>query len=204
MGRQRKRLNPAWVRSTTQRRRPNFSLLSMPRRAMRGTIPRARHSWRRGWHRRPLSACSLSGRRRGRPRRPIQRGGITSSPSAIITLSCRLTPFRQRQKPSGVPSSSVPNWRLMPGLPWSVGFRPLAGPFYGWPAPHRASLLRLQCGSHERRSRTMTIAILGIDLRKNSCSVVRQDATGWGVLHRRMRRDTVLASVRSCCPASSP
>lgn len=39
----------------------------------------------------------------------------------------------------------------------------------------------------------MTIAVLGIDLGKNSCSLVGLDATGRVVLHRRMRRETVIA-----------
>ena len=57
----------------------------------------------------------------------------------------------------------------------------------------------------------MTIAILGIDLGKNSCNVVGQDATGRVVLRRRMRRDTVLAfgaklspcivAMEACCGA---
>lgn len=34
----------------------------------------------------------------------------------------------------------------------------------------------------------MAIAILGIDLSKDSCSVVGQDTTGRVVLRRRMRR----------------
>ena len=38
----------------------------------------------------------------------------------------------------------------------------------------------------------MAIAILGIDLGKNSCSLVGQDATGRVVLRRRMRRETVM------------
>lgn len=70
-------------------------------RAMRGTIPRVRRSRHRALASQALSACSLSGLRRGRPRRPLRRGGIASSVSAILTLSRRLAPLRQ--KPSGVP-----------------------------------------------------------------------------------------------------
>lgn len=39
----------------------------------------------------------------------------------------------------------------------------------------------------------MTIAALGIDLGKNSCSLVGLDATGRVVLRRRMQRKTVIA-----------
>ena len=57
----------------------------------------------------------------------------------------------------------------------------------------------------------MTIAILGIDLGKNSCSVVGQDATDRVVLRRRMRRESVIAfgaklpwcvvAMEACCGA---
>ena len=57
----------------------------------------------------------------------------------------------------------------------------------------------------------MAIAILGIDLVKNSCSVVGQDATGRVVLRRRMRRETVMTfgatlpaciiAMEACCGA---
>ncbi len=57
----------------------------------------------------------------------------------------------------------------------------------------------------------MTIAVLGIDLGKNSCSLVGLDATGRVVLRRRMRRETVLAfgakmppcviAMEACCGA---
>ena len=39
----------------------------------------------------------------------------------------------------------------------------------------------------------MTIAVLGIDLGKNSCSLVGLDAAGRVVLRRRMRREGVIA-----------
>ena len=39
----------------------------------------------------------------------------------------------------------------------------------------------------------MWIAVIGIDLGKNSCSVVGLDDTGKVVLRRRMRRETVIA-----------
>jgi transposase len=57
----------------------------------------------------------------------------------------------------------------------------------------------------------MEIAILGIDLGKNSCSVVGLDSTGKVLVRRRMRRDTVIAfcsklppcvaAMEACCGA---
>src|SRR3954470_19891648 len=57
----------------------------------------------------------------------------------------------------------------------------------------------------------MSIAVLGIDLGKNSCSLVGLDAGGRVVLRRRMRRETVLAfgaklpacvvAMEACCGA---
>lgn len=57
----------------------------------------------------------------------------------------------------------------------------------------------------------MQIAVLGIDLGKNSCSVVGLDASGQVVLRRRMRRDGVVAlaaglpacvvAMEACCGA---
>jgi transposase len=57
----------------------------------------------------------------------------------------------------------------------------------------------------------MSIAVLGIDLGKNSCSLVGLDASGRVVLRRRMRRETVIAfgsklpacivAMEACCGA---
>src|SRR3954470_8431593 len=57
----------------------------------------------------------------------------------------------------------------------------------------------------------MSIAVLGIDLGKNSCSLVGLDAGGRVVLRRRMRRETVIAfgaklpacvvAMEACCGA---
>ena len=95
---------------------------------MRGTIPRARHSWRLAWASQALSACSSPGRRRGGSRRP-RTGGMASRVGANIRVSWRLAALRQ--KPSGVPRASVTMWRFVPGLPRSVGFGPAAGPLFG-------------------------------------------------------------------------
>lgn len=50
----------------------------------------------------------------------------------------------------------------------------------------------------------MEIPVLGINLGKNSCSVVGLDATGKVVVRRRMRRETVItyaASLPACVVA---
>ena len=57
----------------------------------------------------------------------------------------------------------------------------------------------------------MTVAVLGIDLGKTSCSVVGLDEAGRVVLRRRMRRETVvafaaklpacIAAMEACCGA---
>lgn len=57
----------------------------------------------------------------------------------------------------------------------------------------------------------MNVSVLGIDLGKNSCSVVGLDATGKVVVRRRMRRETVIAyagalppcivAMEACCGA---
>lgn len=50
----------------------------------------------------------------------------------------------------------------------------------------------------------MQIAVLGIDLGKNSCSVVGLDRSGQVVLRRRMRRETIVSassSLPSCVVA---
>ena len=57
----------------------------------------------------------------------------------------------------------------------------------------------------------MQLAMIGIDLGKNSCSLVGLDAAGKVLLRRRMRRDTVMAfcaktpacvvAMEACCGA---
>ncbi len=46
----------------------------------------------------------------------------------------------------------------------------------------------------------MSIVILGIDLGKNSCSVVGLDANGKVVVRRRMRRDGVITFASRLTP----
>ena len=70
-------------------------------------------------------------------------------------------------------------------------------PPYGWPAPPA----ELVGGDLEARGASMDIAVLGIDLGKNSCSVVGLDGSGKVILRRRMQRKTIvgLASKLSPC-----
>jgi transposase len=53
-----------------------------------------------------------------------------------------------------------------------------------------------------RRERIMHITVLGIDLGKNSCSVVGLDETGRVVLRRRMRRDGVVRFAERLSPCT--
>src|SRR4051794_16933631 len=53
-----------------------------------------------------------------------------------------------------------------------------------------------------RRERIMNITVLGINLGKNSCSVVGLDETGRVVLRRRMRRDRVVGFVERLSPCT--
>ena len=47
----------------------------------------------------------------------------------------------------------------------------------------------------------MAIAVLGIDLGKNSCSVAGLDGTGRVVLRRRLTRESVAVLPERCRPA---
>ena len=76
-----------------------------------------------------MSAWSLTGRRRGRPR-PRRTPGTASRVGASIMLSCRLAP--DSVAPSGVPSRSTTRCRFDSGLPRSVGFGPICDPPF-WP-----------------------------------------------------------------------
>src|SRR3954466_14622142 len=82
--------------------------------------------------------------------------------------------------------------------------------FMGWPAPPSPSALRCRTDP-EGEERTMAIAVLGIDLGKNSCSVAGLDGTGRVVLRRRLTRESVLrlagtlpacvVAMEACCGA---
>jgi hypothetical protein len=120
------------VRSTTQRYRPSRSEGSMPRRASRGVMPRARSASRRSVESYALSPCSLVGRLRGRPGRPRAPmiGGMASTNGRSWVPSWALAAERRTAK--GMPFRSTTRWYLEPGLPRSTGFGPVASlPF--WP-----------------------------------------------------------------------
>ena len=120
MVRRRRRASQASVRSSTQRCRPRRSERSTPRRAMRGVMGRSRHSARHRRWSQALSAWSLRGRRRGRPR-PRRTPGTTSRTAASIGLVVAVGPARA-SKPSGVPWASTTRWRLRsPACPGPLG-----------------------------------------------------------------------------------
>lgn len=97
-----------------------------------------------------------------------------------------------RANATGRPRSSAKQWTLLVKPPRERPIAWLQDPLYGWPAPHRAALLGLQGSGDEERSETMPIAVLGIDLGKNSCGLVGLDVSGRVVLRRRMRRESVI------------
>src|SRR3954452_4481924 len=80
--------------------------------------------------------------------------------------------------------------------------------FMGWPAPPNWQRKLSGAGGKEA---DMDIAVLGIDLGKNSCSVVGLDGSGRVVLRRRMHRDSVvklvsglpacIVAMEACCGA---
>src|SRR4029434_314067 len=85
-------------------------------------------------------------------------------------------------------------------------------PPYGWPATPLTELLQLSRGAQlGQRRPSMDIAVLGIDLGKNSCSVVGLDASGRVVLRRRLQRKTIVTvaaklppciiAMEACCGA---
>lgn len=83
-------------------------------------------------------------------------------------------------------------------------------PFMEWPAPFPSVYYDAVVCEKERNG-PMTIVILGIDLGKNSCSVVGVDATGRVVTRRAMRRQTLIdyvaklpvcvVAMEACCGA---
>src|SRR5579862_1009024 len=70
--------------------------------------------------------------------------------------------------------------------------------FMGWPAPLPGSVRWL--GNRRGRSIPMPIAILGIDLGKNSCSLVGLDSTGRVVARRRLQRESVIKFAAGLAP----
>src|SRR6202158_2589907 len=130
--------------------------------------------------------------------------GRMSSRISKLRLSLASPPVRG--KASGNPSKSVFRWILVENPPRE---RPRAWPscpLYGMarPPPPTAPGSRVE-------DEAMSVDVLGIDLGKNSCSVVGLDPTGRVVLRRRMRRESIVAlaaklsgcvvAMEACCGA---
>ncbi len=83
------------------------------------------------------SACSLAGRKRGRPGRPRGPtiGGMASISGSKSFESWTLAP--ESRTASGTPLRSTTRWYLLPRLPRSTGFGPVCSP------PRLARTLRL-------------------------------------------------------------
>src|SRR6188472_2383110 len=86
---------------------------------------------------------------------------------------------------------------------------PIPAHTYGMARPF--SGIEYDAGVKKERNEPMSIAIVGIDLGKNSCSVVGVDATGAVVVRRTMRRQTLIdyvtklpacvVAMEACCGA---
>src|ERR1700687_3250905 len=126
--------------------------------------------------------------------------------SRISKLRLSLASPPVRWKAIGKPSKSVFRWILVENPPRE---RPRAWPscpLYGMarPPPPTAPGSRVE-------DEAMSVDVLGIDLGKNSCSVVGLDPTGRVVLRRRMRRESIVAlaaklsgcvvAMEACCGA---
>lgn len=94
------------------------SFFSIPRRAIRGQMPRLRRCRRHRVKSYPLSAWSLSGRLRGRPDRPGTAGIASIKPSKAIE-SCQLAPVAITAVPSIAAqvcrAACADGLRVMPG-----------------------------------------------------------------------------------------
>ena len=147
---------------------------------------------------------------------PVRDGEAAARAARGSTVAARHVGGRgglvEEDQPVGIEGVLVLEPRLASG-PY-VFARLLGGvdrPFMDGPPLTRAALLGLQGSRDEEGSGTMTIAVLGIDLGKNSCSLVGLDAAGRVVLRRRMRREAVIAfgaklpgcvvAMEACCGA---
>lgn len=142
----RKRCSQANSRSATQRWRPRRSRDSIPLRAIRGTMPRARNPRRLAADRYPRSPCTLVGRRRGRPGRP-RTGAIRSTIVRSVTTSGTFEAVSIGGA-SGWPCRSTIMWCFEPGFPRSVGLGPVAAPPF---SPARARNRRRRATSRSLR-----------------------------------------------------
>jgi hypothetical protein len=83
-------------------------------------------SWRT-----PLSACSVAGRRRGRPGRA--RGPMTAGTASTSGSNSSESWVLAADSPTAntMPVASITRWYLEPGLPRSTGFAPVSSPHAG-------------------------------------------------------------------------
>ena len=148
-----------------------------------------------------MSAWSLPGRLRGRPR-PWRTLGTASRAGASIMLSCRLAGLRRT--PSGVPRRSTTRWRFVPGFPRSVGFGPVSAPPFSRqlrryqgtlgsspvvPHPRGAPEERGEAWSRHRLSASHAACGLQVMPEPNSRGSISQ-----GILERRMKMMPAKAS----------
>jgi len=97
---------------------------SIPRRAIRGRIPRRRREARFAALSSPLSARTVPGRVRRRPA-GVRTAGTSSRTASNVLVSLTLAAV------SGSPPPSQTRWSLLPGLPRSTGFAPTWSPTLG-------------------------------------------------------------------------
>jgi hypothetical protein len=128
--RRRQLLSQDNARSIFQRWRPSRVEDSIPRRAIRGLIPRRRRYARFTPLSYALSAWILPGRVRRRPD-GVRIGGTSSRTAWNMLVSLTLAAVTAAV--SGSPPPSQTRWSLLPGLPRSTGFAPTWSP-HAWPA----------------------------------------------------------------------
>lgn len=110
----------------------------------------------------------------------------------------------------GVEPSLTPHGNVVPRLLVRVRLRR----FYGMARPLSSGAM-MAIGTRRRGLMTKTpIAVLGIDLGKNSCSLAGMDAAGALVMRKRMTRDAIVTfatnfpacaiAMEACCGAHFP
>src|SRR3954454_15082732 len=186
------RLSVEW--SGTASVRPRRSMIepmrpSVCRRASRNTA-------------RSVSAVRIaSGEYHACPPRPVRGSAFHAATASGVNQTVRLPRAR---RPASCAAQLVTR-----GFCFGMWWRRAAFALWNGPPLYPAVL---GCGSNRRNgSRTMQIAVLGIDLGKNSCSVVGLDAAGQVVLRRRLSRDGVVKfaaglprcvlAMEACCGA---
>src|SRR4030081_4166333 len=111
--------------------------------------------------------------------------GPMSSRISKLRLSLASPPVRW--KASGKLSKSNFRWILLEKPPRDRPSACPSCPLYGMARPSPPP-----CPGRREEGEAMDVGVLGIDLGKNSCSVVGLDPTGRVVLRRRMRRGGIV------------